>query len=389
MKVGKMSNRRILKQTGILLACVAVGWFLKARLTPSQMMGAMMGAGGDPYVLVQEAMNKDITPAQTFIARVEAINDVNIIPQVSGYIDEVLFKEGSLVKEGDLLFVIEQDRYIATLELRKANLEKEVANFTALEKDYNRQKALNKQKFASEATLDNAYSNMLQAKASIAEAQANYDLAKIDLNHTEIRAPFTGYIGKALITKGNYVSSSTGTLAKIVQTDPIRIAFSVTDKQFTDFKQDKKAVDDSVYNRIILPNGQNLVKKPILYYSDNSVNTATSTIPIYIEFLNDDGLLIPGGYVNIALSKEKAKSGIMISQASLAQDENGNYVMVVNKDNLVQQRRVTLGGIVEGQQVVTKGLEDGEKVIIQGLQKVRDGQKVRTGMIANKTSTGE
>ena len=159
----------------------------------------------------------------------EAINEVNIQPQVSGYLEKVMFEEGSLVKQGDILFVIEQQRYIATVNQRKAELDKAKANFTQLEKEYKRQKSLNQKKFASESQLDTAYSNMLQAQADINQAEANYELAKIDLEHTEIRSPINGYIGKALITIGNYVSTSSGTMANIVQTDPVRIVFSVTD----------------------------------------------------------------------------------------------------------------------------------------------------------------
>lgn len=237
MKVGKMSNRKILRQVVVLCLCVAAGWFLKTKLSPHAMT-APAGAGGDPFVLVEEAQLKDVTPAQKFIGHVEAVNEVNIQPQVSGYLEKVLFDEGSAVKKGDILFVIEQQKYIATVDLRKAELDKAKASFTQLEKEYKRQKSLNQQKFASESKLDEAYSNMLQAQAAVKQAEANYELAKIDLEHTEIRSPINGYIGKAMITVGNYVSTSSGTLANIVQTDPVRIVFSVTDKEMLNLRQD-------------------------------------------------------------------------------------------------------------------------------------------------------
>lgn len=389
MKVGKMSNRKILKQVTILAICVAAGWFLKARLTPQGQMsaGEQMPA---PYVVVQEAIQQDITSGKDFIAHVEPINQVNLQPQISGYIEKVMFKEGALVNEGDLLFVIEQQKYIANVELREAELEKAKANFIQLEKEYQRQKTLNKQKYASDAKFDQAYSQMLQAKASVKQAEASYDLAKIDLAYTEITAPFTGYIGKAFITEGNFVSQSTGVLANIVQVNPIRVTLSVTDKQIIDLKFSKQKVESGkVYNKITLPNGKMLKKKVISAFSDNSINTATATIPIYVEFENNDNLLIPGGYVNIQLSNGGEKQALIISQAALAQDENGSYVMTVNKDDVVEQKRITLGGIFEGQQIVTSGLNEGEKVIIQGLQKVRDGIKVRTGIVDKKVEEGK
>lgn len=388
MKVGKMSNRKILRHVVVLCLCVAAGWFLKTKLSPHAMT-APAGAGGDPFVLVEEAQLKDVTPAQKFIGHVEAVNEVNIQPQVSGYLEKVLFDEGSAVKKGDILFVIEQQKYIATVDLRKAELDKAKASFTQLEKEYKRQKSLNQQKFASESKLDEAYSNMLQAQAAVKQAEANYELAKIDLEHTEIRSPINGYIGKAMITVGNYVSTSSGTLANIVQTDPVRIVFSVTDKEMLNLRQDYDKRGGEVYSKIILANGK-VIKKPILSrFNDNSINTGTATMSVYSEFENKDDMLIPGGYVDIMIGSGPEKNAVVISQAALAQDEHGNYVMIVNKDNVVEQRRITLGEIADDRQIVTSGLKAGEKVIIQGLQKVSDGKKVRTGTVNEQTTEGK
>lgn len=388
MKVGKMSNRKILRQVAVLCLCVAAGWFLKTKLSPQSMMTAA-GAGGDPFVLVEEAQLKDVAPAQKFIGHVEAVNEVNIQPQVSGYLEKVLFNEGSLVKKGDILFVIEQQKYIATVDLRKAELDKAKASFTQLEKEYKRQKSLNQQKFASESKLDEAYSNMLQAQAAVKQAEANYELAKIDLEHTEIRSPINGYIGKALITVGNYVSTSSGTMANIVQTDPVRVVFSVTDKEMLDLKRDYGKRGGEVSSKIILANGKTIKKTILSRFNDNSINTGTATMSIYSEFANDDGMLIPGGYVDILIGSGTEQNAVVISQAALAQDEHGNYVMVVNNDNVVEQKRIVLGDVIDNQQVVTSGLKAGDKVIIQGLQKVTDGKKVRIGTVGEQTSEGK
>lgn len=388
MKVGKMSNRKILRQLIVLCLCVAAGWFLKTKLTPTNMMAAM-GQGAEPYVLVQEAQLKDVSPAKNFIGHVEAINEVNLQPQVSGYLEKVLFEEGGQVSKGDVLFVIEQDRYLATAELRKAELDKAKASFHQLEKEYKRQKSLNQQKYASESKLDEAYSNMLQAQAGVKQAEANYELAKIDLEHTEIKSPFTGNIGKAMITEGNFVSNAAGTMANIVQTNPVRVVFSVTDKELLNLKQDYKQKGSETYSKIVLPNGKTINKKILSRFADNSVNSATATISVYTDFDNDDGELIPGSYVDIMIGAGTEKNAVVISQAALAQDEHGNYVMIVNDNNIVEQRRVSLGGMVDGLQIVNSGIKAGDKVIIQGLQKVNDGKKVRTGLIDPNTTEGK
>ena len=380
MKLGKVSNRKILRQTAILLLCVGAGWFLKSRLTPQM---PMMGAGGgDPYVLVQKVQQQNISPKRSYIGHVEAIKSVDLRPQVTGYVEKVLFEEGSYVNEGDILFVIEQERYLANVSLREAELASAKANLVRAERDYKRQSSLSKQNYASKATLDTAESTYLQAKAEVAQAQANLDLAKIDLGYTEIKAPISGRIGKALVTEGNYVSSATQTLARIVQTDPIRVAFSVTDKDMLNMRQMYDGKGAQLQTELVLSNGTVLVNHLQSRFTDNEVNTDTATIAVYAEYSNDKGLLIPGNYVDIRIGEKEAQMALLVPQAALAQDEHGNYVMVVTKDNIAEQRRVVLGDIVEDQQVVLDGLNADDKVIVQGLQKVREGQPVKAQLVS-------
>ena len=152
----------------------------------------------------------------------------------------------------------------------------------------------------------------------------------------------------------------------------------------TTLRQEGRQKEAELYSKIILPNGTELKQEQLSFFSDNTVNPATATISVYSEFSNDENLLIPGSYVNIKLGTGPQKDVIVISQSALAQDEIGNYVMVVNIDNIVEQRRVVLGDVIEGgQQVIAKGLVEGDKVIVQGLQKVSDGKKVRTGLAEN------
>ena len=198
MLVTKINNKTIFRKTLILALCVAAGWFLKSRLTPQMPNMAAMG-GGTPYVLTKQVSQTNIAPKKSYIGHVEAIKSVNLKPQVTGYVEKVLFQEGSLVNEGDILFIIEQKRYLANVELRQAELDSAKANLVRAERDYKRQKSLSKENYASKATLDTSESAYLQAKAAVAQAQANLELAKIDLDYTEIKAPITGYIGKAQV----------------------------------------------------------------------------------------------------------------------------------------------------------------------------------------------
>ena len=382
MKVGKVSNRRILKQTAVLLLCVGAGWYLKGKMTPS--MGGMAGMNREAFVLIQGLEEADISAKQSYIGHVEAIKSVNVIPQVSGYVEKVLFQEGSYVEEGDILFIIEQKKYQATVELRKAELESAKANLVRAERDFKRQAQLSKQNYASKATFDTAESNYLQAKAAVAQAEANLDLAEIDLGYTVIKAPISGYIGKALVTEGNYVSSSAQNLARIVQTNPIRVAFSVSDKEYLTSKLLRQQNGEgSIRSEIILPNGQTIENHFKSRFTDNEINTDTATIAVYAEYKNDEGLLIPGNYVDVKIGPKEMQRNLLVPQSAVAQDEHGNYVMVV-KDGIAEERRVTLGETIGTKQVVKSGLTKDDKVIIQGLQKASNGAKVNAQLIVEE-----
>ena len=382
MKVGKVSNRRILKQTAVLLLCVGAGWYLKGKMTPS--MGGMAGMNREAFVLIQGLEEADISAKQSYIGHVEAIKSVNVIPQVSGYVEKVLFQEGSFVEEGDILFIIEQKKYQATVELRKAELESAKANLVRAERDYKRQSQLSKQNYASKATFDTAESNYLQAKAAVAQAEANLDLAEIDLGYTVIKAPISGYIGKALVTEGNYVSSSAQNLARIVQTNPIRVAFSVSDKEYLTSKLLRQQNGEgSIRSEIILPNGQTIENHFKSRFTDNEINTDTATIAVYAEYKNDEGLLIPGNYVDVKIGPKEMQRSLLVPQSAVAQDEHGNYVMVV-KDGIAEERRVILGETIGTKQVVKSGLTKDDKVIIQGLQKASNGAKVNAQLIVEE-----
>ena len=382
MQVGKLKNRVIIKRVVVFLLCGAAGWYLKGRLTPPAANMAAMG-GGTPDVLIQQLETRDISPKKTYIGHVEPIKSVNLMPQITGYVEKFLFEEGSFVNEGDILFVIEQERYIANVELRQAELESAEANLVKTERDYKRQSSLSKQNYASKATLDTAESSYLQAKAAVAQAKANLDLAKIDLGYTEIKAPISGRIGKALVTEGNYVSSATQTLARIVQTNPIRVAFSVTDRDMLDMRQMYDGKASQLLTELVLSNGTVLVNNLQSRFTDNEVNTETATIAVYAEYKNDQDLLIPGNYVDIRIGEKQQQLAVLVPQAALAQDQHGNYVFTVNEDGIAEQRRVELGDVFEDKQIVLDGLSSDDKVIIQGLQKVREGQKVNAQLVSD------
>jgi len=377
-----VKKRTILTHLAIYLLCIAFGWYLKGRLTPQANMMGMMG-GGTPYVITDKATIENVAPRKDFIGHVEAVKSVDLRPQITGYVEKVLFKEGSFVQEGDVLFIIEQQRYMANLSLAEAELAKAQANLVKVEKDHKRQVALNKQKYASDAALDSSQNSLSAARAAVKQAKANLELAKINVGYTTIKAPISGYIGKALVTEGNFVTSSSQTLARIVQTNPIRIVYSVNDSDFVTVRQNAGdgETKDFLDSEIVLPNGEKISLKPQSRFADNEVNTETATVAVYDEYDNSGRLLTPGNYVQVLLSTSAPIDAIVIPQSAIGQDAQGTYVMVIGDDEIVEQRHVILGDLANDKQIVKQGLKAGENVVVQGLTKIQPGQKVKASPV--------
>ncbi|MCQ2735058.1 MAG: efflux RND transporter periplasmic adaptor subunit [Alphaproteobacteria bacterium] len=388
MKINYPDLKVISKRLGIFLACASVGWFLKGYVMPA---GGMGGHGGEVYVLGRSAQNKDVSTFDGKISYVEAINEVSLLPQVTGTIEKVLFEEGSLVKAGDVLFEIDPEKYQAAFDLAKARLDSANANFVKAERDYNRQVKLSNEKFASKATFDSSESLYLQAKAAVEEAKANLDLATVDLRNTKVTAPISGKIGKALATKGNYVVASNAVLAKIVQVNPVRVSFSLTDKEYTTLqKKDYNKAD--LMARISLPDGETVSEKIVGIFTDNAVNTNTATISVFADVANDADRLIPGSYVQSAITDNKPEYSVVIPQTAIGYDKDGAYIYVAKIDSekskendahgIAEQRRVVLGNAVNGaEQVVLSGLNEGEMVIVQGIVKIQNGSQIKIGIL--------
>lgn len=368
----KRTAIRLTKYALVLLVGGLLGFVIKGKLSGGAQMN--YGAAGQTSVLTEKVYKRPVALGKTFIAKVEAINASDVTPQVSGYIDKVLFKDGSFVKEGDVLFVIDQARYKAAVSAAEASLEKAKATLKQIESDYNRELSLYKEKMLSKADLEVSESNLANAKANVKAAQASFDLAKLDLAYTEVRSPISGYVGKALMTKGNYTNAAVSKLARVIQMDPIRVVFSVTDKERLSGMDQVLTSNPDI--QVSLPNGETIEIAGASLFTDNEINADTATMAVYAQSTNADRKLIPGNYVNVTVSASKFMPSILIAQTAVAQDASGQYVMTVNAENVVVQKYITVGDVVENQYVVLSGLEEGDRVVPVGHQKLQNGQKV-------------
>ena len=341
-------------------------------------------AAAEPVVIVRQVEKFDASSVPSeYVGRVESIQSVSVKPQISGEIAKVCFKEGSVVKAGQLLFQIDPKQYEATVQLRKAELQQAEANLVTAEKYYKRVTAAS-ERAVSATDRDTAEGNFLQAKAAVAQAKAALKLAQIDLGYCRITSPITGKIGRALYTKGNYVTPQITELASIVQMDPIRVSYPLPDRDYLDqlslFKE-----DGSVYNTsLILSNGEKYNVPGKRDFENNRVDQTTGTIMMRLRFANKDGMLIPGEMVRVFTKPVKSHIVNAVPQTAVMADEQGDYVYVINADNTARQARVTLGREFGELREVTSGVEAGENVAVAGLQRLRPGAKVRI-----ETSAGE
>lgn len=341
-------------------------------------------AAAEPVVIVRQVEKFDASSVPSeYVGRVESIQSVSVKPQISGEIAKVCFKEGSVVKAGQLLFQIDPKQYEATVQLRKAELQQAEANLVTAEKYYKRVTAAS-ERAVSATDRDTAEGSFLQAKAAVAQAKAALKLAQIDLGYCRITSPITGKIGRALYTKGNYVTPQITELASIVQMDPIRVSYPLPDRDYLDqlslFKE-----DGSVYNTsLILSNGEKYNVPGKRDFENNRVDQTTGTIMMRLRFANKEGMLIPGEMVRVFTKPVKSHIVNAVPQTAVMADEQGDYVYVINADNTARQARVTLGREFGELREVTSGVEAGENVAVAGLQRMRPGAKVRI-----ETSAGE
>jgi membrane fusion protein, multidrug efflux system len=340
---------------------------------------AAQGAPPPPAVTVAPVVTRQVAPTGDFIGRVTAINKVDIVARVAGFIEERNFTEGQQVRKGDLLFRIEQDTYKAAVDQQQANLAKAKATEVNASLQLERGKELVRNNNIPQSTVDQRAADAAAAKADVMQAQATLEQAQINLGYTEIRSPIDGRIGLATFTEGNLVQPSSGTLATIVSQDPIYVIFQVSERDVIAYRERvAKSADKTphVTIHIKLPNGTDYEHPGFSNFLDVQVDHNTDTVAVRATVPNPDGLLIPGGIVGVTTERGAPQSALVVPQSAVQLDQAGHYVLLVDAAKKVELRRVTTG-VERGRNVViTDGLKEGELVIVEGIQKVRPGQVV-------------
>jgi membrane fusion protein, multidrug efflux system len=347
--------------------------------------GAAMAQGAPPpAVSVRPVQSRQITATGDFVGRVSAINKVDIVARVAGFIQERNFTEGQQVKTGDLLFRIEQDTYRAAVDQQKANVAKAKATQLNAALQLQRAQELVKNRDTPQSTVDQRTADEKAAAADVMQAQALLEQAQINLGYTEIRSPIDGRIGLATFTVGNLVQPSSGTLATIVSQDPIYVTFQVSERNLVNRKRrvaESGAKDAHETIHIRLPDGSEYPHPGLTNFFDVQADATTDTVTVRAQLPNPDGILVPGGVVGVTVERGPPKSALVVPLSAVQLDQAGRYVLVVDDAKKVEQRRVTTG-VEQGRDVVvTNGLKEGELVVVEGIQKVRPGQVVTATVV--------
>jgi membrane fusion protein, multidrug efflux system len=349
-------------------------------------VGAAVAQGAPPpAVSVVPVVSRQVTETASFVGRVVAIDKVDVVARVSGFINERNFTEGQQVKAGDLLFRIEPDTYKAAVDQQTANLARAKATEVNANLQLQRGQELVHNQNIPQSEVDQRAANAQAAHADVMQAQALLEQAKINLGYTEIRAAIDGRIGLANFTVGNLVSPSSGILATIVSQNPIYVTFQASEADVIEYKHRIAASADKnphVTIHIKLPDGSIYPHPGLTNLLDVQVQADTDTVLVRAQLPNPEGMLIPGGIVDVIVDRGAAQASLLIPQSAVQLDQAGRYVMVVNENKKVEQRRIE-AGVEQGRDLVVKqGLKEGELVIVEGIQKVHPGQIVSASVVA-------
>jgi multidrug efflux system membrane fusion protein len=322
-----------------------------------------------------------------FSGRLEAVERVDIRPRVAGTVQGVHFREGALVKEGELLLTIDPAPYQAEVDRADAQVVAAQARVTFTKSEHDRMQRLLEDHAIAQREYDQTANAYREADANLRAAQASLQSARLNLSWTQVRAPVAGRVGKLEITTGNLVAAGPGApvLTTLVSVSPIYASFEADEQVVTHALHEVAGSGPASASRGMIEQipvqmgtaaDAETPFKGHLQLVDNQVDAKSGTVRVRAVFDNKDGTLIPGQFARVRMGQAKADKALLISERAVGTDQNKKFVMVVGADNKVAYREVTLGANVDGLRIVTSGLKPDERVVVNGLQRVRPGALV-------------
>jgi RND family efflux transporter MFP subunit len=335
-----------------------------------------------PKVTVAVPVQRTVTNYLEETGNAAAVNSASLVARVQGFVTAINYRDGDHVKQGTTLFTIEPEPYRLKLDQAKAAERGAEASAAQTESEYQRQVDLSSRQVASKAALDNALANRDSAKARLAQAKVDTEQAAITLGYTEVKAPFDGFVSARQVSVGELVGGGTATvLATIVQLDPIYVTFNISEQDVLRIRAEMTrrgmTRDDlkKVPVEVGLLDDTGYPHQGMLDYAAPTVNRSTGTLTSRAILANPSRVLLPGYFVRIRIPLGKRPS-LLVPNVALGSDQAGRYLLVLGADNVVEQRTVEVGQVVDDMRVVEKGLKADDRVIVGGLLKAIPGQKV-------------
>lgn len=342
-------------------------------------------------VSVATVAESQVTAWDEFSGRLEAVQRVDIRSRVAGAVQSVHFREGALVKQGDLLVSIDPAPYAADVERSEAQLAAAQARVSHTTSEHERAKRLWDEQAIAQRELDERVNALREAQANLRAAQAALQSTRLSLGYTQVRAPVAGRVGKLEVTPGNLVAAGPGAqvLTTLVSINPIYASFDADERVIaralkgTQGQGGQSAIHalENIPVQMGTSASTDTPFKGRLQLVDNQVDVKSGTVRARAVFDNQDGSLMPGQFARLRMGQAQAQTALLVNERAVGTDQDKKYVLVVGADNILAYREVTLGASIDGLRVVSKGLSAGERLVVNGLQRVRPGALVAPEMV--------
>lgn len=340
-----------------------------------------------PVVAVEPARQDDVEIYGEYVGRVRAQQFVEVRARVEGYLEKMLFEEGTYVKKGQVLFVINPDTYRAKVDKARAQLKKDEAQALKAKRDLERIRPLHEQNAASRLDLDNAVAAYETANASVSMSRADLAQAELELSYTTVRSPLSGHISERNVDLGTLVGpGAKSLLATIVKSDTVLIDFSMTALDYLKSKERNVDLGQTDANRswqpyvtITLADNTIYLHKGMVDFAEPQVDPETGTFSVRAEMPNPERTILPGQFTKVKVLLDVREDATVVPQKSVIIEKGGSFVYVMRADSTVEKRFVELGPEFQNDIVVERGLNPGENVVVEGYHKLNPGLKVRVG----------